>query len=369
MRTHAGLLLTFAAVLTFTAVGTARAETAAPTALGQTVEPGPTGWAAKRPVMAVACPHACPFGEIGAFVQSAMKPHGYDILLCHNCNGLEGPRLVARKARSPALTPLDLELGTEERLDAPVDFGVTLTAVLDAAYRGAEPYTKDGPYRNLRLIAKIEDPTYLLVAVRRDSGLTDLAQIRERHMPVRILASGPLSKQVLAYYGLTPEAVAAQGGSIGPAMGGSRDAGFDVIVSDLASPANNWESSDWTAFSQSRELLFLQLPSALLDELARQSGVERVTARWGLLRGIDHPIATVGRSGEAIFARDDLPDQAAYDLARAIDSHRAELKWYVRPYSYDPQTVWSNLSVPLHPGALRWYREQGYLASRNKADR
>jgi TRAP-type uncharacterized transport system substrate-binding protein len=33
----------------------------------------------------------------------------------------------------------------------------------------------------------------------------------------------------------------------------------------------------------------------------------------------------------------------------------------VRPYSYDPRTVWRNLDVPLHPGAARYYREQGYL--------
>jgi TRAP-type uncharacterized transport system substrate-binding protein len=89
--------------------------------------------------------------------------------------------------------------------------------------------------------------------------------------------------------------------------------------------------------------------------------MSRVTAKWGLLRGIDRPIATVARSGEAVFARTDMPDQAAYDIAKAIDEHRGALKWYARSFSYDSQTVWQNFDIPLHPGAERYYREKGYM--------
>jgi hypothetical protein len=89
--------------------------------------------------------------------------------------------------------------------------------------------------------------------------------------------------------------------------------------------------------------------------------VQRVTAPWGLLPGVDRPIATVGRSGEAIFGRADMPDQAAYDIARAVDRNHGWLKWLVRPYSYDTATVFQDLGVPLHPGAERYYRERGYL--------
>src|SRR5262249_7666383 len=63
--------------------------------------------------------------------------------------------------------------------------------------------------------------------------------------------------------------------------------------------------------------------------------------------------------------RDDAPEQAAYDIAKAIDEHHDGLKWYIRPYSYDPRTAWSNIDVPLHPGAERYYREVGYLTGTN----
>lgn len=350
-----------AAVLGLSLMAFAAMAQPAPGEVGRTIAVGRTGFSVKRPVMAAACPHGCPWGELGEFVQEAARPLGYEVILCRNCNRAEGPRLVAKAAYPPPLTPLDALIGTTERVDARVDFGVTESGLLNSAYLGQGAYAADGPYRNLRLIARIEDPTYLLAAVKRSSGIKDLAEIRARRLPVKILTVGASAAEVLDHYGLTRAAVTGWGGTIGLAMGAGAETPFDVIVADLASPANNPESAFWTTLSQTYDLTFLDLPEGLLDRLAKAPGQQKVTARWGLLRGVDRPIRTIARSGEAIFARDDTPEQAAYDLARAIDRDRGALKWFIRPYAYDPRTVWRNLDTPLHPGAARYYREQGYL--------
>ena len=319
-----------------------------------------SGFSFKRPLMAAACLHGCPWGELGQFVRDAMAPLGYRVRLCTNCNRAEGPRLVAKAAHPPPLTASDVALGSLPRIDEPVDFGVTESGFLAAAYEGRGPYAKDGPYRNLRLIAKIEDPTYLLVAVRASSGIHDLGEIKARRLPVRIWASGAASAAVLGFYGLNPEALRSWGGTLSEGLP-RRDSPFDVLVNDLGSPANNPESAIWPAASELFDLKFLQLPEPLLERLAQMPGELRVTAQWGLLRGLDPPIRTVGRSGEVIFCRSDTPEQAAYDVAKAIDAHREALEWFIRPYSYDPRTVWKDVDVPLSAGAERYYREQGYI--------
>jgi uncharacterized protein len=319
-----------------------------------------SGFAVKRPLMAAACLHGCPWGELGEFVRDAMSPLGYRVILCTNCNRAEGPRLVAKAAHPPPLTSSEIALGSLPRIEAPLDFGVTESGFLAAAYAGRGPYAKDGPYRNLRLIAQIEDPTYLLVAVKASSGIHELEDIKARRLPVRIWATGAASAAVLEFYGLTAQALHSWGGALSEGLP-SRDSPFDVLINDLGSPANNPESAIWPSASERFDLRFLQLPEALLERLARLPGEHRVTAQWGLLRGLNRPIETVGRSGEAIFCRSDTPEQAAYDLARAIDEHRDALKWYIRPYSYDPRTVWKDLDVPLSTGAARYYREQGYM--------
>ena len=137
---------------------------------------------------------------------------------------------------------------------------------------------------------------------------------------------------------------------------------FDLIIGFMASPSLNPESSYWTTLSEKFDLYFMELPEELLDKIAEQNvDAELVIARNQLLRGMDRWVKTLGRSGESIFAREDTPEQAAYDLAKAMDENRGALKWFIRVYTYDSNTVWQNFGVPLHPGAERYYREVGYI--------
>ena len=106
----------------------------------------------------------------------------------------------------------------------------------------------------------------------------------------------------------------------------------------------------------------MELPEELLKQIASQNiDAEFVEVHQKLLKGINRNTRTLGRSGEAIFARDDSPEQAAYDMAKAIDENHGALKWFIRVYTYDPKTVWQNFGVPLHPGAEKYYREAGYI--------
>lgn len=324
----------------------------APTASPGTIDVGKTGWQTKRPVIAAACPFGCPWGEIAEFVHDAMKPLGYDVILCRNCNRDRGPRLVATAATPPPLDVLDARTGTTQRFDAPVDFGVTASGILAGAY--------GGPHKNLRLIAKIEDPTFLLVAVKTSSGINDLSEVKAKKLPVKILAGGG-ADQVLRHYGMTRADIASWGGAVNASMGAREAAEFDIIIDDHGTPFMNPEGSHWTILSQRHELKFLDIPEPVLQELAATGGYRIVSTKWGLLKGVDRSIRTVARSGEAIFARDDTPEQAAYDVARAVDQARGDLIYLIRRYSIDPRTVAENQGVPLHPGAARYYREMGYI--------
>jgi uncharacterized protein len=324
------------------------------------IDVGKTGWDVKRPVMAAACDNGCPWGELGEYVRKAMEPYGYSIILCRNCNRSYGPRLVSTHDYPPPLDEVNLEDGVNMRLNARVDFGVTSSAMLSTAYSGT-PSNKN-PYTNLRLIAKIEDPFYFLVAVRKESGIKDFARIKQLQLPVRIMGADNNMMTILKYYGISAEDIKAWGGKTGVTMEEALKGNFDIVSGFLASPSLNPESSSWTTLSQKFDLYFIELPDELLKTMAQQSvDAELVVAHQNLLRGVNRRIKTLGRSGESFFARDDTPEKAAYDLAKAIDEYHADLKWYIRIYTYDPKTVWKNFGVPLHPGAEKYYREVGYL--------
>lgn len=324
------------------------------------IDVGKTGWDVKRPVMASACDNGCPWGELGDFVKESLKPYGYSVILCRNCNRFYGPRLVSERDYPPPLDEINLEDGVNVRVDARVDFGVTASAMLSAAYN--RKLANEGPYRNLRLIAKIEDPFYYLVAAKKESEIIDFASIKEHDLPVRIVGADRNMMTILKYYDIAADSIEAWGGKVGVSIEEALKGDFDIIAGFLASPAMNPESSYWTALSQRFDLCFLELPDDLLKLIAEQNvDAELVEVQNRLLRGVNRRIKTLGRSGEAVFARDDTPEQAAYDLARAIDENHGALKWFIRVYTYDPKTVWQNFGVPLHPGAEKYYREVGYM--------
>jgi uncharacterized protein len=320
---------------------------------------------AKKPVFGGAC-KICPWGAMAEVVKQAMKPYGYDVQICYNCNAADAPRIVS-EARTPppykpdAAVPEILAPRNVPDLGA-VDFGATAIQFFRNAYRGTGPYARDGKARtNLRLIANIQDPSYVLVAAKTETGITDLSQIQQKRWPVRILTAGigGDSSRILARFGLSRQTIEAAGGRMGNTPEDREN--FDVVIggAGVMSTAPEWRI--WTEISQKFNLTFIGLPDDLLDELAKTGEQERGTIPPGLYRGVDRAIPTVVRTGTVIYCRADTPDEFAYMVAKAMDEQQQLLQWSHLSFSYNVHTVWNGYEVPLHPGAACYYKEKGYM--------
>jgi para-nitrobenzyl esterase len=324
----------------------------------------PDGIRGKRPVFGGAC-RLCPWGAMAEVVQAAMRPYGYDVQICYNCNAADAPRIVSEARMPPPYRP---DPAMPEILAprnapglGPVDFGAVAIQFLRDAYRGRGFYANEKPRTNLRLIANIQDPSYVLVAARAETGITDLSQVRQKRWPVRILTAGigRDASRILAYYGLSKEAVEAAGGHVGRTPEDLET--FDVAIGGGGGMTTAPEWSVWAEISQKHDLSFLELPDDLLTDLAREGEQERGAIPAGLYRGILRPIPTVVRTGTVVYGRDDMPDGFAYDVAKALDEQQQLLQWRHLSFSYNVHTVWNGHEVPLHPGAARYYREKGYM--------
>ena len=113
--------------------------------------------------------------------------------------------------------------------------------------------------------------------------------------------------------------------------------------------------------TQRFDLRYLELPQELRTKLAKENDWEQGRIPLALFRGVDRPIPAVVKTGIVIYGRDDMPDDLAYTLAKALDEHQDLLQWSNVTYSYNPFKVWKAFGVPLHPAAERYYRERGYL--------
>jgi len=326
----------------------------------------PTGIGVKRPVIGGAC-MLCPWGALAEVVRQAMQPYGYDAQICYNCNAMPSPLIVADRREPPPyqpdpIVPEVLAPRNKPGL-GPVDFGATSLQNMVGAYRGTGAYAAEKPRTNLRLIATIQSPNYLVVAARAETGITDLSQIRAKRWPIKVLAGGGggggQSDVILSYFGLPRDSILAAGGRISANMSDRED--FDIIIYSSQGLTSAPEFAVWTVVSQRFKLNYIRLPDELLAKLAADGWYQPGNIPVGFLPGIEHPMRTVVRTGTVVYTRADVPESFAYDVAKALDEQQQLLQWSQLNFSYNVHNVWKAFEVPLHPGAARYYRERGYL--------
>jgi uncharacterized protein len=320
---------------------------------------------AKTPVFAGAC-KACPWGILAKVTADALSYYGYRTTVCWVCWSTFGPRQMGDKTK-PVMPP-----GAEENAeyiepppDAVPDISATSESNLIDAWNGTGAYAQDKkPRRNYRVIAVIRTSTYMIAAASRKSGITNLRQIRGRAEPTWIVGSNNL---IFDYYGINVDELKAKGGGLMPPQGTgpgrvSREkrASGDVFIG-TGLLANTPEQRSWYEASQLNDLVFLDMEEPLLVKLAQQPGYERATVPLALFRGVDRPIPTVMRPNHLIYVRDEAPDDFAYAVAKALDEHRQLFQVQLEPWYYDPQTVAVSKVIPMHPGAMKYYREHGYV--------
>jgi TRAP-type uncharacterized transport system substrate-binding protein len=327
----------------------------------QTPKPGVSATiAAKKPVFAGAC-KACPWGILAKVTADALSFYGYQTTVCWVCWSSFGPREMADKTK-PVTPPGAFDNNpeyVEPPPDAVPDISATSESNLIDAWNGTGPYAPDGKQRrNYRVIAVIRTSTYMLAAASKKSGITSLRQIKDRTEPTWIVGNNPI---IFDYYGIQVADLKAKGGGIMPSnVSREKRASGDVFIG-TGLLANTPEQRSWYEASQLNDLVFLDFEEPLIARLAQEPGYQRATVPLALFRGVTRPIPTVMRPNHFIYARDDAPDSFAYDVAKALDEHRDLFQVQLEPWYYDPRWVAVSKVIPMHPGALKYYRERGYL--------
>ncbi len=243
---------------------------------------------------------------------------------------------------------------------------VNPSGFLTQAYRGTGLFPEPLP---VRVVANYPSWDRFVYMVHPRTGLTSLAQIKERRYPLRLSiredathSTRVLVDQTLAAYGFTLTDLESWGGSLqlngGPGdkrrmkalETGEIDAIFDeglVLWFDKALAAG--------------------MAPITLDEPVFQHllslGWRRVVIPAGHYPHLISDHACLDYSGWPLYTRASLPDEDVYKVCAAIQARESEISWedsYTGIGQLGQDTQATPLDVPLHPGAAQWYREQGF---------
>ena len=232
-----------------------------------------------------------------------------------------------------------------------------------------ELYEKDQGTERIRAIAGALDIYYLAVISSNKLSINSLAEIKEKKLPVRLMTIqvGSLSeyglRQLLASYGMKYDDIKAWGGKVSfnnykIVVDAIRDGQGDMLVS-VINPGHP-SITEITTFGSVK---FLPIGDKALNDMAKL-GWERSTMPANTYRGQEQAVPYPA-SNTVVIARDDLPRDVAYTIAKtlaenkeALGNANAALKLFKPEDAWRPEKVGG---IPLHPGAEKFYRERGWM--------
>jgi TRAP transporter TAXI family solute receptor len=292
------------------------------------------------------------FFEIGGLVASAISSP-VEKVACEPRGGCGVPGLVAvAQATQGSMENLRLVSGGQ------LDSGFAQADLAAMAYGGTGAFAENGPMSRLRVIASLF-PEVLHVVVPVESPVRTIAGLAGKVVAVGEAGSGTAvnSKVLLAAAGFGDSDVTRK--NLRPAQAAEEMKAGTV---DALILAGSYPVPAIQELAAAMPIRLLPIAGGIAAKLQQEfSFYAPATIPAGVYRNVDTDTPSVGFSALWVVDADASAD-FIYDITRAVWSVRAaQLFAGLEPIGRQIKlaNALKGVSLPLHPGAQRYYREQG----------
>jgi len=246
------------------------------------------------------------------------------------------------------------------------DMGWGLPFMNAAAYRGMEPF--EAPLTDLRALAGGMSMNYFHLYVDAESPVKTIDELFKPETKARMAVSQAGSsdiwvfERILDYYKTS--------------ISGLKDAGFHFARGNYSFQANQFKDKNVdsvftflalpgaavTEASIGRNLRLLDFSQGVLDYLS-QYGIVAGTIPAGTYPKIANTADVItASSGSVITVHKDMTDDIAYRITKAFNENLEKVhNIHSSLQTYRPEDGPTGCGVPLHPGAIKYYKEKGIL--------
>ena len=238
------------------------------------------------------------------------------------------------------------------------------------------------PMPSLRALAVLPQNDRMVLAVAGEFGIRSFDELRQKRLPLRIATSvddgfnliGYTARRFMAAHGIDEDTLRSWGGcfvdSVRPeqSLFRMRDGEVDAVLQEaIMTP---W----WREAMTQRQGVALAAEEAALERLKQEHGWGRNDLPAGFLPNQPEAAAALDFADFVVVVRDDMPEDVAHLLTWALVETREviERQFSHIPPQYSPlsypldPTKMARPSLPLHPGAQRYYRETGIVGGSDK---
>lgn len=227
--------------------------------------------------------------------------------------------------------------------------------ILDAAYKGINQF--DGaPIKNLRAIGALYPETVQLV-VRADAGIKTFKDLKGKKISSGSPGSGQwqLLGDLLVAHGMTREDISEDYSSFSQSVDKLKDGNLDASLITAGAP-----TSSVIDLATGHDIRIIPLVGPEIKELQKsQPYYADAVLPAGSYNGVDSDVKTL--AVRAIWAtHSETPENVIYELTKALFENTETLgKVHPKGKEISLATALESVSIPVHPGALRYYKEKG----------
>ncbi|GGH29442.1 hypothetical protein SAMN05444007_104401 [Cribrihabitans marinus] len=241
-----------------------------------------------------------------------------------------------------------------------LEFGVAQSDWQYHAYNGSSRFEEDGPFEGLRAVFSVHPEPFTVVA-RADSGISTFDDLKGKRVNIGNPGSGQRgTMEVLMEakgwsmgdFALATELKAAEQSAA------LCDNQIDAMVYTVGHPSGSIQEATTACDSVLVEVSG-DAVSGLVDE---NSFYRTATIPGGMYRGNDNDVNTFG-VGATFVTSADVSEDVVYTLVKSVFDNFEDFKGLHPAFANlkPEEMATAGLSAPLHPGAEKYYKEQGWI--------
>ncbi len=241
-----------------------------------------------------------------------------------------------------------------------LEFGVAQSDWQYHAYRGTSKFEDKGAFTELRAVFSVHPEPFTLI-VRKGSGITSFEGLKGKKVNVGNPGSGQRATMevVMEAFGMKMSdfslAAELKGSEMAQAICDNK---IEAMIYTVGHPA-----AAVTQASSSCDVELVSVTGAPIDKLVADNSFYRVASvPGGMYAGSPNETTTFG-VGATVITSTAVPEEVVYTVVKAVFDNFADFKKLHPAFANlkEDQMISDGLSAPLHPGALKYYKERGWM--------
>ena len=239
-----------------------------------------------------------------------------------------------------------------------LDLGVVQSDWQFHAFKGSNVFQKDGADGNLRALFSLHPDTVSVVA-RKDTGIRKMADLKGKRVNLGNPGSGTraTAEAWLKAIGWTKKDFSLVAGMKSAEQSAALcDGKIDAFYMVAGNPVGNILEAATTC-----DVVMLPLVGDKITSLVKSKPYYRqAVIPGGIYRGVDKDVPTYGVAATFVSSSK-VSDEVVYEVVKAIFDNFDAFKGLHPALTHlkKKDMVEQALSAPIHPGAMRYYKEAG----------